>query len=290
MAGPTIRRVQLGKELRRLREAAGMSRPAAAAAIKTSKSRLAAIELGRNVVSYSELIVLLRDHYHGTEEQLAALEEIREEASQRGWWSTYALPENLGTYVGLESDASSLRCFDLESIPGLLQTEAYMRTMCTIETRLSAREVERRVAARLRRQERLTGPHPLQLSAVISEGALLRCAGDRRLAAGQLARLIEVAAWPNIELRVIPFSLGLHVGMAGPFSLLGFPDGLLPDIAHHEYVVGGHEIDDASVVSQLSTVFSELRGQALGPNESLAMITQLAEHQREQAKEGTHGT
>ncbi|HET9256428.1 MAG TPA: helix-turn-helix transcriptional regulator [Pseudonocardiaceae bacterium] len=280
MAGPTIRRVQLGIELRRLREAAGMSRPEAAAAIKTSRSRIAAIELGRNVVSYSELIVLLRDHYHGTEEQLTALEEIREEASQRGWWSTYALPENLGTYVGLESDASSLRRLDLENIPGLLQTEAYMRTLFTIDTRVSDREMERGIASRLRRQERLTGPNPLQLTAVVSEGALLRCAGDRQLAAGQLARLIEVATWPNIELRVLPFGFGLHAGMAGQFALLSFPDDLLPDIAHQEYVVGGHLIDDAAVVSQLTTVFSELRGQALGPDESLAMIAQLAEHQR----------
>jgi hypothetical protein len=254
-----------------------MSRPEAAAAIKTSKSRLAAIELGRNVVSFSELIVLVRDHYHGTEEQLATLEEIREEASQRGWWSTYGLPENLGVYVGLESDASSLRCFELENIPGLLQTEAYVRTAYTIDTRLSAREVDRRIPARLRRQERLAGPNPLQLTAVISEGALLRCARDGRLAAGQLAHLIEVAAWPNIELRVLPFDLGLHVGMNGPFSLLSFPEGLLPDVGYQEYIVGGHLIDDAAVVSQLTTLFSELRSQALGPDESLAMITQLAE-------------
>lgn len=258
-----------------------MSRPEAAAAIKTSKSRLAAIELGRNVVSYSELIVLLRDHYHGTEEQLAALEEVREEASQRGWWSTYGLPEGLSTYVGLESDASSLRCFELEVIPGLLQTEAYMRTQCTIDTRSPARDVDRRIPARLRRQEHLTGPNSLRLTAVISEGALLRCARDGRLAAGQLAHLIEVAAWPNVELRVLPFGLGLHVGMAGPFSLLSFPDDLLPDIAYQEYVVGGHLIDDASVVSQLTTLFSELRSQALGPDKSLAMIAQLADHQRE---------
>lgn len=267
-----------------------MSRPDAAAAIKTSKSRLAAIELGRNVVSFSELIVLLRDHYHGTEEQLATLEEIREEASQRGWWSTYALPEGLSAYVGLESDATSVRCFELENMPGLLQTEDYMRTLCTVDTRLSAKEVGRRIPARLRRQERLTQPNPLQLTAVISEGALLRCARDGRLAAGQLAHLIEVARWPNIDLRVLPFGLGLHVGMAGAFSLLSFPDDLLPDIAYQEYVVGGHLIDDASVVPQLTTLFSELRSQALGPNESLAMIAQLAEHQREQAKRGHHDT
>lgn len=214
--------------------------------------------------------MLLRDHYGGTEEQLAALEEIREEASQRGWWTTYGLPEGLGTYVGLESDATSLRCFELENIPGLLQTEEYVRTLCTVDTRLSARDLERRIPARLRRQERLTGRDPLQFTAVISEGALLRCASDGRLAARQLAHLIAVADWPNIDLRVLPFNLGLHVGMAGPFSLLGFPDDLLPDFAYQEYVVGGHLIDDASVVLQLATLFSELRSQALGPNESLA--------------------
>lgn len=80
---------------------------------------------------------------------------------------------------------------------------------------------------------------------------------------------------------MLPFDLGLHVGMAGPFSLLSFPDDLLPDIAYQEYIVGGHLIDDTAVVSQLTTLFSELRSQALGPNESLAMIAQLADHQRE---------
>ncbi len=272
-----MRRLQLGIELRRLRDAAGMSREEAAAAIKCSKSRIAQIELGRNVVSYSELRVLLRDYYDAGQDTLDALEELREEASKRGWWSTYGLPDRLAGYVGLEDDASAVRTVELENIPGLLQTERYMRRLCTIEVRLSGKEVEKRVTVRLRRQARLTGTNPLQLTAVVSEAALVRCARDE-VAADQLAHLIEVAQWPNVELRVLPFDLGLHVAMAGPFSLLSFPAGLLPDAAYQEYVVGGHVIDDASVVSQLATLFSELRGQALGPNESLAMITQLAKH------------
>lgn len=254
-----------------------MSREQAAAAIKCSKSRIAQIELGRNVVSYSELKVLLRDYYDADQATLDALEELREEASKRGWWSTYGLPDRLAGYVGLESDASAVRTVELESIPGLLQTERYMRRLCTIEVRLSGKEVDKRVAVRLRRQARLTGTDPLQLTAVVSEAALVRCARDAG-AADQLAHLIEVARWPTVELRVLPFDLGLHAAMAGPFSLLSFPEGLLPDAAYQEYVVGGHVIDDQSVVSQLATLFSELRGQALDPNESLTMITQLAKH------------
>ncbi|MGH3847568.1 MAG: DUF5753 domain-containing protein, partial [Pseudonocardiaceae bacterium] len=171
----------------------------------------------------------------------------------------------------------SLRCFELENIPGLLQTESYIRTLHALDTRLSAREVDRRIPARLKRQERLVGPDPLQLTAVMSEGALQRCAGDTRVAAAQLAHLIEAAELPYVELRILPFGHGLHVGMAGSFSVLSFPDGLLPDVAYQEYVVGGHVIDDRSAVLALDKLFSELRGQALGCDESLAMIAQLAE-------------
>jgi hypothetical protein len=280
MAGPTVRRIQLGRELRRLRDAAGISPLEARSAIGCSKSRFEHIERGRNVPSKAELVVLVRDTYHAGH-AVAALEEIRDEASKRGWWSTYALPEWLAVYVGLEHDATEVRELALESIPGLLQTEGYMRTLYTIDVRLSETEVNKRLPARLQRQERLTGDDPLKLTAVVSEGALLRCARDRRVAADQLTQLVERAAWPNIELRVLPFDAGLHVGMNGPFSLLSFPDDLLADVAYQEYVVGGHVIDNESIVSQLTTLFSELRSQALGPNESLALIAQLAKQTHE---------
>jgi len=133
--------------------------------------------------------------------------------------------------------------------------------------------------ARLQRQGRLSGPDALQLSVVVSEGALERCARDEAVADAQLAQLLERATWPNVDLRVLPFDLGLHVG-TGPFTLLAFPDQLLPDAVYQEYAVGGHIIDDPSVVARLATLFDELHGQSLGADESLAMIAQLAHRRR----------
>ncbi len=275
MTGPTIRRRQLGGALRRLRADAHESREQTAFLLGCSATKVTYLESGRNVIGKTELIVLLQ-HY-GAEDKLATLEELRQEAGKRGWWSQYGLPEWLAGYVGLETDATSLRVLQLENIPGLLQTEEYMRTLYTLGGRLSAKEVDRRVPARLKRQERLTGDNPLQLTAVVSQAALERCARDERVAAGQLAQLLDRAQWPNVELRVRPFTYGLHAGMDGPFSLLSFRDEeLLPDVAYQEYAVDGHVIDDEAVVSQLVRLFDELRSQALGADESLAMIAQIA--------------
>lgn len=280
MPGPTIRRKQLGIELRRLREAAGVTRTEAAAALKCSPARIGHIEIGKNALGYAELVVLLRDHYGVDDVTLTALEELRQEAAKRGWWSTYGLPEWLAGYIGLEYDAGSVRTFELELIPGLLQTEGYARACYSFDDRWSAKDVDRRVRARMHRQERLTGSDPLHLTVVLSEGALLRCASQPEVGGEQLRALIHQAARPNVELHVLPFAAGLHAGVAAPFSLLSFPDRLLGDAAYQEYAVGGHVIDDASVVSQLDSLFDKLRGQALGCDESLAMIAELVANTR----------
>jgi transcriptional regulator with XRE-family HTH domain len=277
MPGPTIRRRQLGLELLRLREAAGISRAAAAETLGCSPAKIGHIEAGRYAPSKTDLLVLLRDHYKVDDSTLTALENLRAEASQRGWWSTYGLPETLAGYIGLESDANSVCMFELELIPGLFQTEAYARVLYELVGRLPAKEINRRVAARMQRQHRLTNGE-LQLTAVISQGVLERCAQHDTVGAQQLQQLAERADWPNAELLVLPFSRGLHVGMPGPFSLLSFPDDLLAPVAYYEYVVGSHIIDDPAVVSQLANLFNELRSQALDANESLTMIAQLAKH------------
>jgi len=280
MPGPTIRRRQLGIELVRLREAAGISRAAAATAIGCSAARIGHIEAGRNVPSKTDLIVLLRDHYGADQATLDAFEELRMEASRRGWWSNLGLPEPMSAYIGLESDAIAIKTFELELVPGLLQTEGYARTLYDLLDHLSAKEIDRRIAARMQRQDRLSGSNPIALTAVISQAALERCAQHNTVGAAQLQQLAQQAQLPNVELLVLPFDRGLHVGMNGPFSLLSFPDELLADVAYQEYVVGSHIIDDETVVRQLYTLFSKLRSQALGANESLTMISELAEQSR----------
>ncbi len=275
MAGPTLRRRQLGIELRRLRDAAGITREVAAAEIACSPTKITHVESGRNSPRKAELKVLLQLYGAGAEEH-AALEELRQEASQRSWWSTARLPEWLAAYVGLETDATSLRCLALELIPGLLQTEEYAREVHLLGDHMTAPdEVGRWVAARVQRQHRLTGPQPLQLSAVVSEAALRRCASHPTMARDQLKHLIKQASLPHVELRVLPFAAGLHPSMSGSFSLLSFPDGVLPNAAYQEYAVGGHVIDDQVTVARLDRIYAALRDQALGPDESLAVISEL---------------
>lgn len=274
VAGPTIRRRQLGIELRRLRDAAGSTREQAALALGCSPVKVTYMEIGRNTPNKPELIVLLQ-FYGADKEHLDTLEEIRQEASKRGWWSTARLPEWLAGYVGLEYDAVSMRTLDVEVIPGLLQTEQYARHIHHAGGHLSKKEVEQRVAARLQRQQRLAVPDGgLQLSVVMSEGALHRCARQRDVGPGQLAHLLDQAQRPNIDLRVLPYSVGL-VGTAGPFILLKFPEGLLPEVAFQEHAIGGHLIDDESAVAWLSRIHDGLRDQALGCDESLATISEF---------------
>jgi transcriptional regulator with XRE-family HTH domain len=275
MTGPTIRRHQLGIELRRLREAAGLTRAQAAHIVDCSHTKITHMEIGRSSPRKTELIVLLQ-YYGADEEHLDALEQLRQEASQRGWWSTARLPEWLAAYVGLEAGAVSLRSFELEVIPGLLQTEQYARELHLLRD-LTPDEVDRRVAARIRRQVRLATPDPLQLSGVVSEAALQRCARHPTVAADQLRHLLDQARRPNVDLRVLPFAAGLHSSMSGSFTLLSFPAEVLPDAAYQEYAVGGHVIDDESVVGRLANIYSELRSQALGSDESLTMIAELAD-------------
>jgi hypothetical protein len=185
-----------------------------------------------------------------------------------GWWSTARLPEPLAKYVGLESESSSVRSFELELIPGLLQTEAYARELHILRGTHTPDDLDRRVKARLRRQERLTSSSdPLQLCAVLSEAALHRCIRYPSVAQEQFSQLIDWARLPHIDIRVLPFGVGLHRGMAGAFSLLSFPDGLLPDAGWQENPLGGHVIEDPTDVQFLATLFEELRGQALGSDE-----------------------
>lgn len=275
--GPPMRRRQLGAQLRTLREAARLRMEDAAAALDCARSRISHIETGRNAVRKPDLEVLLR--LYGALDRLDALEELRREGAKRGWWSTYRLPEWLAGYVGFEADATAVRALELELIPGLLQTEAYARAVHIAGHHMTpTAEVERRVAARMQRQSRLTAPDPPALSVVVSEAALQRTfAMADDVATEQLDHLVTRANLPNVTVHVLPFSVGVHRSMSGSFTLLSFAPGVSTDIAHQEHAVGGHLVDDQDVVRLLSSLYDELRDTALGPDESLTLISELAQ-------------
>lgn len=272
-----MQRRQLGRALRLLREQAGLRTEDAARELDCARSKISHMEGARNPIGKPDLDALLR-LYHADNETAAALEEMRREGKQRGWWSTYRLPAWLGDLVGLEADAATERVVELELIPALLQTEEYARAVHVAAPHMPpGAEVEQRVAARMQRQKRLTEPNPLTLSAIISEAALRRVIGQPDIAAGQLQRLASDSQLLNVSLLVLPFSAGLHGSMSGSFALLDFGLDVSLDIGYQEYAAGGHLVDDQDVVRLLSDLHDSLRSQALDADDSLALITELTQ-------------
>lgn len=275
--GPTVRRKQLGAALRQLREAAKISMDEAAAHLDRSRSGISQMETGRTAPRKPDLESLLR-LYGADDQTAAALEELRREGTKRGWWSTYKLPDYLADLVGLEDDATRERVVELELIPALLQTPEYAKAVHGLGPHSpSAAEIERRVAVRMHRQKRLVDAEPLEFSAVISEAALVRAAAQPGVGPEQLRRLVADAALPNVSVRVLPLQGGLHGSMSGSFILLDFAPGVAVSAAYQEYAVGGHMVDDQDVVRSMSDLHDELRSQALGDDESLALITEMAQ-------------
>lgn len=269
-----MRRRQLGLALREVREQANLTMEALAGRLDLSRSAIGAFESGRNLPSQPVLETILREC--GALEKFDVLNELRKDARKPGWWSTYRLPQWLRAYVGYEDDALTAKAFSLELVPGLFQTEDYARQLHSLHP-LSDEEIERRVAARLQRQQRLTGPDPLTLAAVISEGALHRLFAEPDMAVAQLRHLASNAELSNVNLRVLPFSAGLHLSMSGSFTLLEFAPGVSSPIAYQEYAVGGHLVDDQDAVRELSGVYDQLQAQALDESRSLDMIVELME-------------
>jgi transcriptional regulator with XRE-family HTH domain len=267
-----MRRRQLGLALREVREQANLTMEALGQRLDLSRSAIGAFESGRNLPSQPVLETILREC--GALEKFDVLNERRKDARKPGWWSTYRLPQWLKGYVGLENDALSAKVFSLELVPGLFQTKDYARQLHAMSP-LPQDEIERRVTARLHRQQRLTDPHPLTLAAVISEGALHRLTAHPDMATAQLHHLASRAELPNVSLRILPFSAGLHRSMSGSFTLLEFAPGVSSPIAYQEYAVGGHLVDDHNEVRELSGAYDQLQAQALDESNSLHMILEL---------------
>ncbi len=267
-----MRRRQLGLALREVREQANLTMEALAERLDLSRSAIGAFEAGRNLPSQPVLETILREC--DALAKFDVLNELRKDARKPGWWSTYRLPQWLKGYIGLEADAVKVTAFSLELVPGLFQTEAYARQLHSLHA-MDDDDIERRVAARLQRQERLTGTDPLIVAALISEGALHRLFADPGMAVAQLGHLVSSAQLSNVSLRVLPFSAGLHRSMSGSFTLLEFAPGVSPPIAYQEYAVGGHVVDEPKDVRDLSGVYEQLQVQALDEAGSLDMVLEL---------------
>jgi hypothetical protein len=223
------------------------------------------------VPSRLELPALLE--CYGALDRLEALEELRAAANELGWWQTHGLPSWLQAYVRLETDASHVKYFDLAIVPGLLQTESYARALMN-RHQASPVEVKRRLAVLRERQRGIGGR--LTLSVVVTEGLLDLTAHMGEMGAEQLRHLADVVSPGVTEVRVLPTDVGMHGGMSGRFTLLGFPGGTEPPIAYLEHAVGGHLVEDQDVVGTLSAEHDGLVAASLDLEHSARVIRAYA--------------
>jgi transcriptional regulator with XRE-family HTH domain len=275
---PTVRRRRLASELRALREAARLTCDEVADHLECSASKISRVETGRVSVSPRDVRDMLE--LYGVEpQQRESLVQLARESRQKGWWHAYsdAIQPRFATYVGLEDAAAEIRTYEVNLIPGLLQTEDYARTVISAGNLTGTQEdVERRVALRMARQPTLTGDSPPQLWAVLDEAALHRTVGGPGLMRLQLDHLVDLAAMPNVAVQVIPFTAGAHPGMGKPFVILAFPERADPDVVYLEDLTSTLYLEDVDEIDRYNMLFNHLRATALSFEESASLITSVA--------------
>lgn len=270
MKSPTVRHRRLGRELRRLREQAGLVSTEAATRLGWSLSKVNRIESGRIMISEADLIAAC-ELYGADSATQASLVQLARDASRRGWWTAYA-DVFTGSYIALEAEATAIRTWEPLLVPGLLQSEGYARAIIAARhPDLSDSELARRVDARMQRKTRLLGMSAPTFCAIIDEGVLRRPIGPCDVMDRQLADLLQVADWGNVTIQVLPFAAGAHPGLEGAFSVLSFEAGD-PDVGYVESPGGEVYVEAAGQVGQLMLLFDRLTKAALSPEESAALI------------------
>lgn len=275
--GPTVLRMMLGAQLRRLREEKGISAEQAGHAIRASHSKISRMELGRVGFKARDVADLLTLYGVEDEEERASVLELASRANEPGWWHNYSdlLPSWFEVYMGLEGAASIIRTYELQFIPGLLQTEDYARALIPLGyPEISREELERRVQLRMRRQHRLLSGD-LRVWAVVDENALRRPIGGKAVMRAQVEHLIELSGRRNVTIQVLPFNAGGHAAVSGAFSILRFPEATLPDIVYLEQLTSALYLDKPADIDRYLQVMNRLALEAAQPGDSREMLLRV---------------
>lgn len=273
--GPTVLRMVLGAQLRRLREASGITLERAGYQIRASHSKMSRIELGRVSFKDRDVADLLTLYGVTDDNERETLCDLARQANAQGWWHSYSdiLPQWFEFYVGLERAADRIRTYQVQFVPGLLQTEEYARGVVMLEHAGDPdAETARRVKLRMERQEVLTQPDPPGLWAVVDDAALRRPIGGPEVMRRQVRHLMEAAALPNVTLQVIPFGAGGHAAAGGPFSILRFSEPDLPDVVYLEQLTSALYLDKREDTEHYLAVMERLCLEALPADETPAIL------------------
>jgi transcriptional regulator with XRE-family HTH domain len=277
-SGPTALRIAFGAQLRRLREASGITPGEAAEAVRATHSKISRLERGRSGAKQRDVADLLTLYGVTGETERERMLMLARQAAAPGWWQQYSdvLPKWLELYVGLEEAASVIRSYEVQFVHGLMQTEDYARAVVLIaNAHAPAEEIDRRVSARMRRQQLLTRPGAPELWAVLDEAALRRPPDGTNVMRAQLEHLLELTGLPNVTLQVVPFRAGPHAAAGGPFTILRFPEPDLPDLVYLEQLNSALYLDQPADVTGYLTVMNQLCVQAETPAASKTMLRAL---------------
>jgi transcriptional regulator with XRE-family HTH domain len=283
--GSTVPRRQLGRYLRDLRNSQRLTVRAAAERLEWSEAKIWRIETGQ--VSLRSLDVETMCRIYGAAPDLTeALMGLAKETKARGWWHAYGdvIPEGFDVYIGLEESAKSISWYESELVPGLLQTESYARAVIAADKPgVGNEEIDRRVHVRIERQTLLTRVTAApDLSIALNEAILRRPVGGAEVMSGQIRRLLDASELPNVALRVMPFSAGLHLGiMAGPFEILRFPlngDGRAsePPTVYVDGFTGDLYLDKPKEIDRYDEAFGSIWSASLSEKASRNLLSQAS--------------
>lgn len=275
---PTVKRRRLAGELRRHREALGLTLDEVAEQLEWSNAKISRIENARVGVLPRDVKYLL-NVYAVEGEVREVLLTLAREARQKGWWHSYgeAVPPWFEVYVGLESDAVTMDAYESEHVPGLLQTADYARSIFQAFPIDDEAEIDKRVDLRMARTKRLAAPGAPKFWVVLNEAVIHRCVGGVQTMRSQLDHLRDMAKLPNVTIQVLPFDAGAHPAMSGAFTILGFPEPTDPKVVFMEGQTGGLYLEKSHEIDRYSLAFDHLRAAALRPSDSQALVGRIAD-------------
>ncbi|GAA1645757.1 helix-turn-helix transcriptional regulator [Nonomuraea sp. NPDC048882] len=279
-SGPTALRILLGSQLRKLREAKNVTREEAGHLIRGSESKISRMELGRVGFKERDVADLLTLYGVVDDQARSAVLDLVTTANEPGWWHRFndVLPTWFQAYVGLEEAAARIRTYEVQFVPGLLQTKEYARAVVTAGSAgIAAEEIARRVDLRLERQRMLDRPDGPIFWAVIDEAALRRPIGGAEVMRAQLEHLIDLMRQPSITIQIMPFSFGGHSAEGGAFSILRFPDNDLPDVVYVEQLASALYLDKREDVDRYTEVMERLCAVSTTPDETIELLRTIAD-------------
>lgn len=278
--GPTIRRWQLGQELRQFRESVGVTLRAAASEIEVTAATMSKIEGGKQSIKGTH-IKLLSPMYDLPAEEKERLLTLATEANQPGWWVTYSklIPDWFKLFLGYEQDASELKIYTSELVHGLLQTPEYARAVAMANRpNGNESELEKQLELRRERQQRVTREDPPHLHVVLNEAVLLRLVGGPSIMKEQLEHLAQMAALPHVTLQVLLFNAGAHPAMTSSFTMLGFDEEPRMNSVYLENGRGSLYLEKPADLDRYGTMFDQLTKLALSPQASRKTIATVAKN------------